>query len=372
MEQEPSRVSDQGSVLDRVSAPRLRLLGAVSVRDQNEEEIPVPRGKKILGLLTILGLSVGRPVRRSHIADMLWGQSRDMLARTNLRQCLRALRAAFSEAGLDVLDVDHDTITLRAVWVDVRHITDAWSAGGVPDTEVLALASRGPLLQHADGINPVFDSWLASERVRLRGQIETLSERYLATVETNEGPDALLSAARRFLDLDRAHEGAWRALMRAQLARGECGLALRAYEDCKTALREELDAMPSGETEALASTARVGGDRQALVKVPPSGLFIPFVAREQTGVRVAVLSPRVLGPDVEEYMPFAVAEDLSDALARFRWLMVLAPASLSGLPDLSHDSISLYQALGLDYLVTGTMMRVPRAGLRLTVRLLNP
>jgi hypothetical protein len=51
--------------------------------------------------------------------------------------------------------------------------------------------------------------------------------------------------------LDPCREGAYRQLMRAYVAAGDRGLALRAFDRCRRALRDELGVDPSPDTLAL-------------------------------------------------------------------------------------------------------------------------
>jgi hypothetical protein len=71
-------------------------------------------------------------------------------------------------------------------------------------------------------------------------------------------PEALIAVAQQLLSIDRAHEGAWRALMRAHAERGERGMAIQSYDRCRTVLADLLDATPSPETQALLSEIRNG------------------------------------------------------------------------------------------------------------------
>ena len=60
-----------------------------------------------------------------------------------------------------------------------------------------------------------------------------------------------MEAARDALALDEPREAAYRQLMRALVAAGERGEALRVWERCRAALVEELGVDPSPETEAV-------------------------------------------------------------------------------------------------------------------------
>ena len=88
-------------------------------------------------------------------------------------------------------------------------------------------------------------------------------------------PEAIIAAAQQLLAIDRAHEGAWRALMRAYAGRGERGMAIQAYERCRAALADQLDANPSEETQRLAAEIRAA----APVPRPSAGFASAATAR---------------------------------------------------------------------------------------------
>src|SRR5439155_9575273 len=123
------------------------------------------------------------------------------------------------------------------------------------------------LLEDLDGVDPAFDAWLTTERERVRDRARSLAEALLR--ERAETEDAI-PAAQQLLSIDRAHEGAWRALMRAHAARGERGMAIQAYDRCRAVLADLLDASPSAETQKLLAEIRgPSGSRMPLRPPPP-------------------------------------------------------------------------------------------------------
>src|SRR5208337_4845930 len=127
----------------------------------------------------------------------------------------------------------------------------------------------GDLLEDLDGVDPNFDAWLTTERERLRDRARRLAEQLL---EEQREPATAIPAAQRVLAIDRSHEGAWRALMRAHAARGERGMAIQAYERCRAVLADLLDAAPSVETQRLLAEIRGPASRPAPRR--PSGPMI--------------------------------------------------------------------------------------------------
>ena len=151
---------------------------------------------------------------------------------------------------------DHLSLRPGKVWVDVEEVMRATA-----DQPASLSLMDGDLLEGLDGINPTFDAWLTTERERLRDRARTVAE---ALLHEQVDPEAAIPAAQRLLQIDRAHEGAWRALMRAHAARGERGMAIQAYDRCRAVLADLLDASPSAETQIVLADIR-----------GPSGSHIP-------------------------------------------------------------------------------------------------
>ena len=183
----------------------------------------LPTGRKTRALLAILALSSPRPVLRSKLAELLWSRRPEEQARASLRQEIHRLLEALNPVGNQIMSVQRDHLTLRpgTVWVDVEEVLRA----SISKPQALSLLD-GELLEDLDGVDPSFDQWLAGERERLRDRARNLAETLL---REKDDPETVIPAAQQLLAIDRTHEGAWRALMRAYAGRGERGMAIQAY-----------------------------------------------------------------------------------------------------------------------------------------------
>ena len=201
----------------------------------------------------------------------------------------------------------------------------------------------GDLLEDLDGIDPTFDAWLTTERERLRDRARNVAE---ALLREQVEPEAAIPAAQRLLPIDRAHEGAWRALMRAHAARGERGMAIQAYDRCRAVLADLLDAAPSPETQKLLAEIRgpsaagcrcarrprrprptPAGRRAEDEPDEPPAVLEPQRRRSapaRGGAHVGVLPLQLVGTsDEEAHLGTGLAEEITTALARFRWMFVV-------------------------------------------------
>jgi DNA-binding SARP family transcriptional activator len=372
---------------------RLRLIGQMEAWTLTSENI-LPTGRKTRALLAILALSSPRPVLRGKLAEMLWSRRPEEQARASLRQEIHRLMETLDPIGPDIIAINRDHLALRpgTVWVDVEEVLRASTSRPA----ALSLLD-GDLLEDLDGIDPSFDAWLASERERLRDRARTLAEMLLR--EQSE-PEAVIPAAQQLLAIDRAHEGAWRALMRAYASRGERGMSIQAYERCRTVLADQLDAQPSEETQRLLAEIRAAGptitpprseprteirhdnrpdhrgDNRADVRMTRAEQQRDHRAETRPvptrgGARVGVLPLQLVGTTEQEaHLSAGLADEITSALARFRWMFLVSSSSLARYATQTRDESAIRRAFGIDFLLDGTIQRVGER-LRIALRLLD-
>jgi len=358
---------------------RLRLIGHMEAWSLTSENV-LPTGKKARALLAAIALAAPRPALRNRLAELLWSRRPDDQSRASLRQEIHRLLDVLAPVGEDILIVTRDHLQLKpgAVWCDVEEVMRA----SVQEPAALSLLD-GELLEDLDGIDATWDSWLQAERERVRDKGRTLAEELLGT---QVQPEQAIPVANKLLSIDRAHEGAWRALMRAHAARGERGMAIQAYERCRAVLAELMDAAPSAETEKLLTEIRgpsassrpyirpprpapegVPRSRDALTQLAPR--FEPTSIRG--GARIGVAPFQMVGTNLEDsHLAPGLAGEITTALSRFRWLFVVLLGNLDRLPPEQRDDRALRHDFGVDFLVDGSVQRVG-SRLRVTVRLVD-
>ncbi len=367
----PVQNRSYGEGLDNI-AIRLRLIGQMEAWTVNGESV-LPPGRKTRALLAIVVLSAPRPVLRSRVAELLWSRRPEEQARASLRQEIHRLLEVLAPAGTDILTITRDSLALRpsVVWVDVDEVLRATTT----HPGALALLDS-ELLEELDGVDPAFDVWLHGERERLRDRARSVAE---ALLNEQVAPDALISVAQQLLAIDRAHEGAWRALMRAHAERGERGMAIQAYDRCRAVLADLLDAAPSPETQALLAEIRSGKAVRPAQAPAPAAPVHPAPAPEARhesrlsprAARIGVLPLTLVGMDPSQaYLALGLAEEITSALSRFRWLSLVSTSSLAQSVGEGRDDYALRQNFGLDYLIDGTVQRGGER-VRVTPRLID-
>jgi DNA-binding SARP family transcriptional activator/TolB-like protein len=361
----------------------MRLIGQMEAWTLTSENV-LPAGRKTRALLAVIALSSPRPALRGRLAELLWSRRPEEQARASLRQEIHRLLESLAPCGTEILTVTRDHISLRpgVVWVDVEEVMRATT-----DQPASLSLLDGDLLEDLDGIDPTFDAWLTTERERLRDRARTVAE---ALLREQLEPEAAIPAAQRLLQIDRAHEGAWRALMRAHAARGERGMAIQAYDRCRAVLADLLDASPSVETQKLLAEIRgPSGSRMPLRPPAPPPPPEPAAVEEpdeppavlepkiheirptRGGAHVGVLPLQLVGTSEEEaHLAPGLAEEITTALARFRWMFVIASNSLARFAADTRDETAIRRTFGIDFLVDGSIQKV-RNRMRITVRLLD-
>jgi len=338
---------------------RLTLMGPMDAWSLTGERL-LPRSRKARALLAILAMEAPNAVLRGRLADILWSRRGDEQARGSLRQALHELQDTLRPAGVPLIRSTRESVLLLAdhVWVDATAILHA--ARDRP--EHLALLNA-ELLSDLEGVDAAFDDWLGDKRRSLRDSALQIALEDLASAPTNA---ARTEAARRALAIDETQEGAWRALIRAESDRGDRAAALAAWDQCQKVFAARFLAAPSPETAALAEDLR----RHVIPAAPALAAGAPPRRPILRGARLGVLPLRAAEQD--SHLSLGLAEEITSALARFRWLTLFDSASLgaqlrSTAPG--HDSpLEAARLAGLDFALTGSVQG-GGAQLRVSLRL---
>ena len=152
----------------------------------------LPRSRKTRGVLAVLALAAPKPVLRSRLTGLLWSQRAKEQARASLRQSVHELQRALGSRAGALLHADRSHLALSdaGLWVDVRMPTEATltNAHGLQ-------AFQPSLLDDLDGLDPMFDGWLAEQRQRAMQRARSVAEAFL---DAAIGATARIEAAERF------------------------------------------------------------------------------------------------------------------------------------------------------------------------------
>jgi DNA-binding SARP family transcriptional activator len=216
------------------------LLGALQLR---LDGAPLPRleSARAESLLAYLLTHHEAPHTREQLAFLLWPDSTEEQARTNLRHVLHNLRRALLSLERH-LEVTPRTLRWRPtapVWLDVTAFEAELADGSLPALRSALELYRGDLLEGS------YDDWLRTERERLRQRYLDALERVVAELETAGEQREAIRFAERLLREDPLREDSYRLLMRLHGARGDRARAVRVFHACVSMLDRELNVEPS-------------------------------------------------------------------------------------------------------------------------------
>ncbi|WP_137128223.1 BTAD domain-containing putative transcriptional regulator [Roseomonas sp. HF4] len=327
---------------------RVTMLGRMDVRAVTGESL-VPRSRKTRAVLGVLAMDAPTPISRQRLAELLWSRRGEDQARGSLRQALHELQDVLGEWGRGLIVATRETVAINTegVWIDAREVP----AMARDRLEALNLL-QADLLADLDGLDAAFDIWLAEQRRRLRDVALDAATARLAAAGNVE---QRVQEARRVLAIDPAQEPVWRILIRAEAERGDRGTAFAAWEECRRIFAERFRSAPSPETSALAESLR--GEVAAPVQVTPRRGSI-------RGARLGVVPLRLIGGGTDADVSLGLAGEITAALARFRWLVLVDSSSVAAAERQPGGG----EELGLDFSLSGS---VQRSGdrVRVTLRL---
>lgn len=246
--------------------PQLRifLLDSFQVTSGDERMLQF-RSAKDRALLAYLAVEAGRPHSRDSLAALLWPETIDANARSNLRYTLSSLRRSIGDKDTDppFLIVTPDAIqfnTASHAWVDVRELERGLAQGQLFDAgraEAALAYFRGPFLAgfSLSGC-PEFEDWLLLRREQINRQALEALGRLAGHYERRREYGRALAFARRQIEIEPWDEAAQRQAMRLLALSGQRAKALAQYETLRKVLREELNVEPEAETERLVEQIR--------------------------------------------------------------------------------------------------------------------
>ena len=244
---------------------------------------------RLQSLLAYLVLHRSAPQKRSHLAFLLWPDSTEAQAHSNLRKLLHQLRQVLPDVE-HFMSIDRHSMqwcpsSSEASWtLDVLSIEEALAEAkqATEGTTIRRQALQRVLDLYRGKLLPdCYDEWVLPERERMHQLFFEAAEHLLVLLEQERDYDAAIKVAQRLLLYDPLHEATYRNLMRFYALRGDRAAALRVYHTCVTVLEREL-AIEPGEATRQVYEALLHTD--AFPKPPsliPRGAGTPLVGRKR-------------------------------------------------------------------------------------------
>ena len=264
LEQEPGEALAAGiEVQEETGLPSLVVysLGAFRVY-QGEHLLTDWESLKAKCILKYLVAYHGTPIVKDVLMDLFWPDADPESARRSLHQAVYSLRRAFRyrQPDLPYVLFENDAYLLNPgmrIWIDFeefeKHVRRGrrLEAAGEPSAAMEEYGIAEGLYEGDYLEEDPYEDWPQAKRQRLQAMyMETaccLSKYYFRQREHT----AAITLCRKTLALDNCCEEAHRRLMRCYVAQGQRHLAVRQYQACAQALRQELDLVPSEQTAEL-------------------------------------------------------------------------------------------------------------------------
>lgn len=236
----------------RIPALSLRLFGEFRLL---RDEIPVTGldGARLQSLLAYLTLHHGIPQSRTRLAFLLWPDSTEAQAHTNLRKLTYMLRNALPDADRNLI-VERHTLLWRGDAfrsIDVLDFKAALARAeqqSMDDTAARIALEEAITLYHGDLLPGCYDEWVVEERAHLSQLYLGALERLLGLLEQAGNYAAAIGVAHRLLREDPLQEASYCHLMRLYAASGNRAAAARTYQNCIKTLERELAVEPGPAT----------------------------------------------------------------------------------------------------------------------------
>jgi DNA-binding SARP family transcriptional activator len=223
---------------------RIQLLGEFRI-DYDGAPVTTINTQRLQSLVAYLLLHRSSPVARQRLAFLLWPDSSEAQARTNLRNLLHVLNKALPDAE-QFLATDGQTLQWRPeadYTLDVDNFEK--EVGHADSVESLQGAVD---FYHGELLPGCYDDWILPERERLEREFTEALEQLIDRLQARHDYREAISYAQRLLRHDPLREETYRRLMRLHALSGDRGGVVRVYNNCMTVLKHELDVEPSRET----------------------------------------------------------------------------------------------------------------------------
>ena len=241
-------------------AARISLLGRLSIECEGIASPAAFSGRRSELVFAYLVAEHRRDVGRDELADALWPQELPDAWAAALRGVVSDVRRMIARAGLDASDVLERTgggYRLRLppdAVVDLDQVRPALAAAraqieddaarAAADADRAAERARLPFLPRHEG------DWVDGVRREL-AEIQAEALELSARAHLRAGDyRAAAAAAARLVEAEPYSDAAHRVRIEVLAASGDQAGALRAYQQCRASLVEELGVEPSAETQA--------------------------------------------------------------------------------------------------------------------------
>ncbi|HST24031.1 MAG TPA: BTAD domain-containing putative transcriptional regulator [Blastocatellia bacterium] len=309
-------------------------------------------------LVKLLALQPHHQLHREQVMELLWPELDLHSAANNLHKTIHAARRALqpdlkSGAGSHFIITQAQQILLRApdkLSIDADDFEQqAIEAINGTDTEKYETALglyEGDLL-----IEDLYEDWAAIRREQLRALHQDLLINLARLHEARGQHRQGIERLKESLACDQSNEEAHRQLMRLYAETGSRHQALQQYQQCRDAVRKELDSEPDQTTIELYEKIVAGQiKRLSSSKSEPDTKAIDSLA----------ILPLVNDTDAPEaeYLSDGITESIINGLSQLRQLRVMARSTVFRYKAKEVDPQTVGRELGVRAVMTGRVLHL--------------
>jgi DNA-binding SARP family transcriptional activator len=246
----------------------IRLCGGFRV-DMEGEPVVDFKSDRARALLAFLAVEADRPHPRDSLAWLLWPDSPNQAARTNLRSILANLRKVINDpqASPPHLLISRESIQFNKTsdhWIDASAFVSPAAETRIDTAQLESLEGavalyRGSFLNGFSVSNSApFEEWVLLKREQINRRVMVILSNLAAYYEQQGEYEKAQTHARKMVELEPWNEEAHQRLIHLLALGGQRSAALAQYEACRRDLAKELGVEPSQETTALYEAIRDG------------------------------------------------------------------------------------------------------------------
>lgn len=219
-------------------------------------------GQKGVSILKYLVGNRERPVAKDILMDIFWPDSGAEVARRNLHQAIYGLRQTLRRTApdLQLILFENDCYRINPevdLWMDFEEFERTVRVGrqqvaAGQSTAAMESFALAELLYSGDFFEEeLYETWPRAQREYYRSlYLEITAQISAYYIEKRQITPAMV-LCQKVLARDRCNERAYRDLILCHLLQGQRQLAIREYQVCVQALKDDLGLPPSEEIQAL-------------------------------------------------------------------------------------------------------------------------
>ena len=229
---------------------------------QDDKEVAEWNSYKARDIFKYLLAHPNKSIAKDILIETFWPETDPKAGRRNLHQAIYSLRQTLrgDQPEFHHIWFENDTYFLNPdmdLWLDFQEFERCINTGrqfekaGRHDEAIQQYATAEQLYQGDFLQDDLYEDWPILQREFLLNTYMNLVERLSTLYINNHQFASVVPICQKVITKDRTHETAHRLLMQCYTSQGLRHLAVRQYQTCIKALREELDISPSEETIAL-------------------------------------------------------------------------------------------------------------------------